>query len=159
MGFSPMALVGRKHPVLNSPAREVKTLLRDGKWDRRVMVLAMRMRETLFRHSAGLALAAPQVGHSLRLVVTIDDHLWADPEIVDQSDKMISESEGCLSLPGRVYNVPRPRSVTVKFLDINGDEKFEDVELMAARLVCHEVDHLNGLLIAGRFEEIRQKDA
>lgn len=150
----PMALVGKKNPVLLSPAEKVGHRIYGGKPDKELHLLALRMRETLKRHP-GIALAAPQVGQPYCMVVTSSDYLWIDPEIVDVSEAVNTEPEGCLSLPHRLFAVERPNKVTVTFLSVNGEVVFEEVEGLAARMVCHEVDHLEGRILEGRFEEIR----
>ena len=112
----------------------------------------MRLFEDMFsvmHNSSGIGLAAPQVGTNQRLIVAdIDGQLLklANPEVIkaEGKDKM---EEGCLSVPGVLVNIERPYEVVVKGLN----EKGEAVEIKArgllARVLLHEIDHLNGKLI------------
>lgn len=96
----------------------------------------------------GVGLAAPQIG-ILKRIVTIDvgdgPVVLINPEIVDSEGEHIDE-EGCLSIPGKFGEVSRPYKLRVKAKD----RDFKDIELEAselfARAVCHEIDHLDGIL-------------
>lgn len=118
------------------------------------------MRETM--HDAnGIGLAAPQVGVNDRVVVCYFNHgtdheLIVDmmnPEILEHSDKMITEEEGCLSLPGKFDSVARYDALTVKYLDRKGKEHILKLTGLNARIVQHEVDHLDGKLYIDRVKE------
>lgn len=98
----------------------------------------------------GLGIAAPQVGVSLRICVSkFNGKLqpMINPEIMWRSDETEEMEEGCLSLPRVTVSVVRSRSVTVKYLDVKGQEQERKLEGMDARAAQHEVDHLNGVLI------------
>lgn len=146
----PMNLVGRDHPALRRPAEPL------GIPEPKHQALAAQMVETLRRRAEGLALAAPQVGHSLQIVVTTH---WAvaEPHVTPvEDDGMTVGIEGCLSLPGRWFSVPRWNTVEIKAYDL-----FEEgvVRLgatgLAARVWQHERDHLDGLLLADHYDEVR----
>ena len=137
------------------------------------------MWETM-RSADGIGLAAPQVG-VLRRVVIIDvtpppvdansDDLeishdnedveeqmqfeLINPEIIEQSGENI-ESEGCLSLPGVIGMVPRPEYVRVKAYDRKGEEIIIEGEGLLAKAICHEIDHLNGILFTDIAESINE---
>jgi peptide deformylase len=145
----PFALVGRKHPALHRKADWI------GKPQPEHQILAARMAATLSRQR-GMALAAPQVGHSLRLVVW-DTKALCDP-IVHVSGPLEHALEGCLSLPGRWYAVPRHTKAHVVGLSLQGERVEFDIEGVEARMWQHEHDHLEGLLIAGRCEEVRHPE-
>jgi peptide deformylase len=119
------------------------------KFDEKLEQLVEDMIETM-HHADGVGLAAPQIGILKRLVVIdlYDDEgpmALVNPRIVKTKGKQI-EQEGCLSLPGKHGYVERPYEVTVQFEDVNG-ETFEMVgEELLARVFCHEIDHLNGVL-------------
>ena len=136
------------------------------KFDRRLTVLLKDMAETMYK-AEGVGLAAPQVG-ILRRVAVVDvteDHSGllelVNPEIIEQDGSQTGR-EGCLSLPGRQGVVTRPMKVKVRYQDRNGDLYELETEGFEARAVCHELDHLEGVLfdeIADRFlseEEIQQ---
>lgn len=121
------------------------------KVDKRIKVLLDDMAETMYE-ADGVGLAAPQVG-VLRRVVVIDigEGLikLVNPEIISYSGEYI-DVEGCLSVPGVHGEVKRPQSVIVKALN----EKGEDIEIhgegLLARALCHEIDHLNGVLFTDK---------
>ena len=125
----------------------------------------MRIFEDMFstmRNSSGIGLAAPQIGINQRLIVAdMDGQLLklANPEVIkaEGKDKM---EEGCLSVPGALVNIERAYEVVVKGLN----EKGEAVEIKArgllARILLHEIDHLNGKLIIDHmnfFKKVRFK--
>jgi peptide deformylase len=113
----------------------------------RELVLLDDMLETMYA-ADGVGLAAPQVGILKRLVV-IDvgegPMKLVNPEIVENDGEVV-DYEGCLSVPGEQGNVIRPETVKVKALN----EKGENIEIIGsgllARALCHEIDHLNGVL-------------
>ena len=113
----------------------------------RELVLLDDMLETMYA-AEGVGLAAPQVGILKRLVV-IDvgegPMKLVNPEIVENDGEVV-DYEGCLSVPGEQGNVIRPETVKVKALN----EKGENIEItgsgLLARALCHEIDHLNGVL-------------
>ncbi len=112
----------------------------------------------------GLGLAAPQVGVADRVVV-IDRRLgeggndfWVliNPEIIGLEGECTIE-EGCLSVPTIWEDVVRPEFVRVKYQDIEGVERVAELEGMAARVVQHEADHLNGILFVDRLSTVKRQ--
>ncbi|MFI5334869.1 MAG: peptide deformylase [Chlamydiales bacterium] len=125
--------------------------------------LVLDMIET-FDATNGIGIAAPQVGHLLRLFVCrsyIDtaDGQWAmtqpqvyiNPKLTDHSEETIEDDEGCLSIPGLRGNVIRPLKVTVEALDIHGKSFREELTGYNARIRMHENDHINGVLFIDRL--------
>ncbi len=117
----------------------------------RLWTLLKDMADTMYQ-AEGVGLAAPQVG-ILRRVVVIDisegrDHLieLVNPEITWRSEETQCGREGCLSLPGRAGIVTRPKKVRVKAQDRHGQPFELEAEDLLARAVCHELDHLDGVL-------------
>ena len=117
----------------------------------RLWTLLKDMADTMYQ-ADGVGLAAPQVG-ILRRVVVIDvsenrDQIieLINPEIVWRSEETQCGREGCLSLPGRAGIVTRPKKVKVKALNRHGEPFELEAEDLLARAVCHELDHLNGVL-------------
>lgn len=112
-----------------------------------IETLVADMAETMYEAN-GVGLAAPQVG-ILRRIVVIDvgDELFEmiNPEIIKTEGEQTG-SEGCLSLPGESATVTRPQKVTVRYMDLKGDEYELEGEDLLARAICHEVDHLEGIL-------------
>lgn len=135
-------------PILRKKSREITKI------DDRIKTLISDMAETMYENE-GVGLAAPQVG-VLRRVVVIDvgEGLLEliNPEIIEKKGESI-DVEGCLSIPGRAGKVKRPEYVKVKYLDINGKEQFVEGEGLLARALCHEIDHLNGVLFIDKMIE------
>lgn len=108
-------------------------------------------------HNAnGIGLAAPQIDRSIRLVViALKDGalVLGNPEIIRRSLRQTKEEEGCLSVPGVFGNVRRHQKLTVKFLDRDGIPQRLDASGLFARVVQHEVDHLNGMLYIDRTND------
>ncbi|NLW70511.1 MAG: peptide deformylase [Eubacteriaceae bacterium] len=139
--------------LLGKKSREVTEI------NGRILELLEDMVQTM--HEAdGVGLAAPQVGVLRRLVV-IDvgegPVKLINPEITE-SEGSVTEIEGCLSVPDYVGEVTRPESVTVKALN----EKGEEIRIVAKGLyrkaLCHEIDHLNGILFTDIAEKIYTQD-
>jgi peptide deformylase len=116
-------------------------------FDEKLGLLLDDMKETLAKEN-GVGLAAPQVGVLRRVVVVCDDGNYIElvnPVVYKASGKQ-ENVEGCLSIPGQYGITSRPHKVTVKALDRHGKEiRVTGVDLLA-RGLCHEIDHLNGIL-------------
>ena len=137
-------------PVLRKKARPVRRI------NKRIRAQLDAMLETM-RAANGVGLAAPQVGISKRMVV-IDvgegPYFLINPEIVSQSEETETMWEGCLSWPGYLGQVERPVRVCVKALDRDGREIWVEGEGLLARALCHELDHLDGVLFIDRAKSI-----
>jgi peptide deformylase len=134
--------------VLRKTARPVATI------NRRTKQLLEDMADTMYEAN-GVGLAAPQVGILRRVVVVdIGDGLveLINPEILEQSGSQI-EVEGCLSIPGRRCTVERPQKVTVRALDRQGRSFVMEGEGLMAVALCHELDHLDGILYVDKMIE------
>ncbi len=104
--------------------------------------------ETMFKKD-GIGLAAPQVGQSISVCVVthVDGPLvMVNPRITKHSFRKQVMEEGCLSIPGVFGTVRRPKRVAVTYTDRHGKEQQVDAQGMLARVIQHEVDHLNGIL-------------
>ncbi|RPI73425.1 MAG: peptide deformylase [Ignavibacteriales bacterium] len=113
-----------------------------------VIHMIKKMSKIMYRHK-GIGLAAPQVGSLNRVIVAdIGEGLISmiNPEILTGFGEGYLE-EGCLSLPETVVNVKRQQSVFVHYLDNNEIEKESELDGLTARVIQHEIDHLNGVLI------------
>ncbi|SFR31900.1 peptide deformylase [Yoonia tamlensis] len=141
-------------PVLTSIADPVTC------FDRALAQLADDMLATMYA-APGRGLAAPQVGVSQRIFVT--DVTWKDaepsplvfvnPQITAQSDATATGPEGCLSIPDRSFDVARPIWVEMTWQTIDGKIQSARFDGMQAICACHELDHLNGVLITDTGEE------
>ena len=118
----------------------------------------------LMNDALGVGLAAPQIGLSQRLLVYRvgqDAPLIAlvNPEIEWRSgDEEVAE-EGCLSIPGIAVDVDRPVHVRVRAQDESGDERVVEASGLEARVIQHEIDHLDGVLILDRTSKDQRKEA
>lgn len=136
-------VTGADTPVLRSKTQRV------GKPTKEILALLRDMEETT-RNADGLGLAAPQVNTSVRVCVArINGRLTPliDPDITWRSDKMELAEEGCLSLPGIWMSVPRAQGIVLRYVDGRGQKQERRLEGIDARVVQHEVDHLDGILI------------
>jgi peptide deformylase len=118
----------------------------------------------LMNDALGVGLAAPQVGLSQRLLVYRvgqDAPLIAlvNPEIEWTSDEEEGLEEGCLSIPGITVDVERPVHVRVKAQDETGAERLVEASGLEARVIQHEIDHLDGVLILDRTTKEQRKEA
>jgi len=135
--------------VLRKKSREVNTI------DQRIVTLVEDMADTMY-YSEGVGLAAPQVGILKRIVVIdVGDGLLEliNPEVIEQSGEEC-DIEGCLSLPEIVGEVTRPLKVVVKAKNLEGEDITIEGEGLLARALCHEIDHLNGILFIDRAQNI-----
>jgi len=128
-------------PILRKISKVVKNI------DERTQILIDDMLDTMYEAN-GVGLAAPQVG-ILKRVVVIDigdgPIILINPEIVEANGE-VKDVEGCLSVPGKQGNVIRPKYVKVKAEDRDGNSIEIQGEDLLARALCHEIDHLNGIL-------------
>lgn len=127
--------------VLRKISREVNVI------NDKILTLLKDMADTMYK-ADGIGLAAPQVG-ILKRVVVIDagEGLLelVNPKIINRSGMQV-EVEGCLSLPGIYGEVERPAKVAVEALNSNGEKIVVEGEGLLARALCHEIDHLDGIL-------------
>lgn len=135
-------------PVLKLKAKKVEKI------DDNVKKLINDMIETM-KFSNGVGLAAPQVGVSLRIVVVDYDEkpmAFINPEIIEEEGENV-DYEGCLSVPGIEVPVKRAEKVVFKAQDINGRVKKYRASGLFARIIQHEIDHLDGILIIDKSIE------
>lgn len=115
----------------------------------RTKILIKDMFDTMY-DANGVGLAAPQVG-ILKRIVVIDcgdaPYVLINPEILERSGEQTGY-EGCLSIPGKSGMVTRPQYVKVKAMNQRGEEYILEGEDLLARAICHECDHLEGILYA-----------
>jgi peptide deformylase len=140
--------------TLNKKSKEVEKI------DKRIITLLDDLAETM-NLAKGLGIAAPQVG-VLRRVVVIDigDGIkeLINPVLVKTSDEMINDVEGCLSVPGKMGYVLRPKTATVRATDRSGKEFELTGEGLLARVICHELEHLDGHLYTEKVTEYYEPD-
>jgi len=143
-----LKIVQYGHPALRQQARRIQRPTEDTK---RLVGLMIE----LMRGSRGLGLAANQVGLALRVAVVEwegEPRALVNPEIISAKGEEVAE-EGCLSVPRLYGDVTRPAEVLVRARDLSGRKIKLRAEGMAARTLCHEIDHLNGGLFVDRVDE------
>jgi peptide deformylase len=144
-------------PVLRKRSKEIKNI------DGTIKDLAMDMIKSV-KTFQGIGLAANQVGEDKRIFVVDRSRLdltekilvVINPQIIEVSGKQ-TEEEGCLSIPGTFEHVARPLKVTVKALDLDGKEFVVEGKNLFARVLNHEIDHLDGILFIDHLSNIRRK--
>jgi peptide deformylase len=149
----PDALLERLHtfgdPTLRQATHPV-TL-----FDARLEKLVQLMFDVMDREE-GVGLAAPQIGVSSRVMVwrhpehEAERHVFVNPRVVEVSETTITAEEGCLSVPGGSMEVTRAEEVLVEAQDLKGESFEMRLTGLLARIVQHEIDHLDGRLILDR---------
>ena len=159
MSILPIVTVQDENPVLRTVARPVRRV------DRDVRRLMHDMADTM-RAAPGVGLAAPQVDVSLRVIVVetpvdVDEPdgerrllALADPEIVWTDPAIVEDQEACLSIPGLYGDVPRHAAVRVRAFDRSGRRVELAARSFEARVIQHEIDHLNGILFTDRVTSL-----
>lgn len=108
------------------------------------------MKETMI-HANGIGLAAPQVGRNIRVIVVKlqygDIQEMINPTIKWYSDHTVSIEEGCLSIPDHYIDITRPSKISISFQDLSGKYKRWKLKSLESRIVQHEIDHLDGVLM------------
>ena len=125
------------------------------KIDDRVLIILKDMADTMYSTGNGAGLAAPQVGILKRLVVIdMGEGLinLINPQIVQTKGNQ-EVTEGCLSIPGKWGKLERPAKVKVKAFNEDGEELIITGEGDLAKCLCHEIDHLNGVLFIDKVTE------
>ncbi len=121
--------------------------------------LVLEMGETMMANN-GIGLAAPQVGVLKRVVIIKkDDGVFfclVNPKILRRSREKEIMEEGCLSIPDCYLAIKRPKEIKVEFLNFDGKKENLDFDGFSARIIQHEIDHLNGILILNRIS-LKQK--
>ncbi len=162
----PIAYYG--HPILRKKAALIGTISHE------IRHLVKDMIETMIT-SRGVGLAAPQVHHSIALFIAylieeednveeeeeeIDPskiRVFINPKILEFSEELWTQSEGCLSIPRIYRDVDRPISIKLSALDISGRTFTEEFEGYSARVILHEMDHLHGVLFIDRLPSKQRK--
>ena len=145
-------------PILRKKSKNVSN------FNDRLKTLIDDMYETMdVAYSAGLA--APQVG-ILKRLIEIDNRdeeegkrfYMINPEIFEKEGEEVS-MEGCLSVPGKQGTVKRAKDIKVKYNDYDGNEKIMEAEDFLARIIQHEVDHLDGVLYTDKAIEMYEAES
>jgi peptide deformylase len=162
-------IVAYGDPVLRKRAQPIEP----GSMD--VKMFVADMYETMYA-SSGIGLAAPQVGQSIRLFVvdgsavnegadeedkdpTLDNFkkVFVNPEIIEEAGDDWSFEEGCLSIPGVRTEVMRPEIIVIRYFDADWNPHEEEYEGMAARIIQHEYDHIEGKLFTDYMSPLKRQ--
>lgn len=155
MAIRPILLI--PDPVLRKVSEPVTSITKD------IRALADDMLETMY-DAPGVGLAAIQIGVPKRIVV-IDTarkeeernpEVYINPEIIARSEELSDYEEGCLSIPEYYEHVTRPTRVTVKYLNIKGQEKTVEADGLLATCLQHEIDHLDGKLFIDYLSKLKR---
>jgi peptide deformylase len=142
-------------PILRERAAEVTD------FDAALRRLAEHMRATMLA-AAGVGLAANQVGVLKRLftwTTPTSEGALVNPEVVECSEESEESEEGCLSFPGLFYPTTRPLWARLRGYDVQGDPITVEGKGLDARVLLHELDHLNGILFIDHLAHHDRKDA
>jgi peptide deformylase len=144
-------------PVLRMKAHDVES------FDQDLARLVERLNH-LLRDANGLGLAATQVGVLRRVFVFHPDQeqepvAVVNPRVIDSSEELVGDDEGCLSLQGVVIPVERHQSLTIEAVNPEGEQLRLELEGLAARIAQHELDHLDGVLILDRTTPDARREA
>ncbi len=121
--------------------------------------VARHLREA-FAQVEGLGLAANQIGELARAILVVlggEELVLFDPQVVWRSEELEVDSEGCLSLPGVAAEVARPKQIRVRALEETGEPVELALEDLEARLLLHEIDHLDGVLYIDHLSQAERR--
>ncbi|MBF2080394.1 MAG: peptide deformylase [Synechococcales cyanobacterium T60_A2020_003] len=160
--MKPLEIVQLGNPVLRQIAQPVSNI--QDEW---VKPLAQKMLATLVE-SRGVGIAAPQVGQPYRILVVashpnaryphapqMEPTVMINPRLIDHSDAIVKDWEGCLSVPGIRGLVPRYKEIEVEYTGL--DDRIHRTVLtdFVARIFQHEFDHLNGIVFLDHVEDVQ----
>lgn len=164
-----LPIVAYGDPVLRKPAKDIEPGTID------VKKFSDDMFETMYA-SSGIGLAAPQVGQGIRLFVVDGTQIDADepeeekdpslvdfkkvfinPEIIEEDGEDWGFEEGCLSIPGIRAEVYRPEIIRIRYVDLDWNQHEEEYDGMAARIIQHEYDHLEGKLFTDYLSPLKRQ--
>ena len=157
-----LALVKQSDPVLHTPCEPAMVGMLYRTQNESLIECMLKVCEA----KNGYGLSACQLGISTRLFVIYmvygmadKDFAFFNPEILERSTETSIMEEGCLSLPYIVHRVERPNCVILKYQDINGMWKQETYHGITARVICHEMDHLDGKTLFDHMSPLESRRA
>lgn len=147
---------GTENEILRAKSKPVRAITGELRSFALDMIKTMEAEE-------GVGLAAPQVGRNIRLIVcklnpTEKNEViipMANPALLQVSDEMEEGEEGCLSIPGTWGKVNRFKSILVRYMDIKGNEMTLELTDFNARIIQHEIDHLDGVLFTDKATDVK----
>lgn len=147
-----MSLIPGNHPALRQPSQEFDFTVPPMDPEELSNLL-----ETTMQSLNGLGLSAVQIGLPYRVfsMRTNPDVTVFNPRIVDQSEEQVALDEGCLSYPGLILSIKRPRMIRVRFQNKNRETITLKLDGMTSRIFQHEMDHLDGIRHIDRVGKIK----
>lgn len=150
------------NPVLKQKTKQIEQVTSE------IKNLVKDMFDTMRNTENGVGLAANQVGKDVALIVIdlsdteeyenkgLNELVLINPQVIDFSEETDFYQEGCLSVPGFYEDVERPITIKLKYLDLEEQENELDCTGFLARVVQHEIDHLNGILFYERLSAFKK---
>lgn len=135
------------------PAQVAKPFPPEG--DDPALVAAVMVNSMLYYR--GIGLSGPQIGYPYNVIAALAERplVFFNAKIVDQSSKLEYMQEGCLSFPGIIVEVARPAAIDVRFMNVGGKYQTQHYEGMTARIILHELDHIQGITLKSRVSRLR----
>jgi peptide deformylase len=146
------SLVYYGNDILRKPAKDVKNI------NQEILDLIDNMFNVMYKNN-GVGLAGPQVNESKRIITLdiknskVQRMTIINPEIVSKSNELVPFEEGCLSFPGISVEIIRPLKITVRAFTPDEKEILIDADGLLARVLQHEIDHLNGIVFIDHIED------
>ena len=148
-----LPIITNPNPILRKKSVEIKQIQA-----KQFQQLCLDMAKTM-REKDGVGLAAPQIGQNIRLIVINTKNgavCMINPEITKKSLTKEWSEEGCLSIPDVFGQVKRHKKITCKYLDKNGKEIKITAQGLMARVIQHEIDHLDGVLFIDKAQDVKE---
>jgi peptide deformylase len=150
LSLLPIKIYGEE--VLRQQAKSIENI--DGK----VAQFLDDLNQTMIE-AKGLGLAANQVGRTVRAFsidlsqfdVLAQPTVIINPEVMEMNGEIVIGEEGCLSFPGLYQMIERPKKITIKSINLDGKEYYTEAEGLIARVILHEIDHLDGVLFVDKL--------
>ena len=160
-------ILGKENKILREKTKDIRDFD-----SQELKLLIKKMSDAMFGEPDGIGIAAPQIGVSKRIFLVAEDVLYPEklldekkktkkylvfinPVLKNKSSKKLKDMEGCLSVRGIYGDVSRPEKVTVEYFDESGNKKQRGTSGLLARVIQHEMDHLEGVLFIDKAKNIK----
>ena len=150
--YEPYGFLPEAHPMLRQPIPKCELVLPNTQID----TLIQRLHKTM-KTAGGIGLSANQCGVNIRMfIMGFGDQVYGciNPEVVEQSEELVDDQEGCLSFPGLILRVKRPKWIQAKYTNKHGQTVEEKFEGLTARCYLHELDHMNGIRFVDKVGKV-----
>ena len=152
VSYEPYGFLPEAHPMLRQSIPKCELVLPNTQID----TLIQRLHKTM-KTAGGIGLSANQCGVNIRMfIMGFGDQVYGciNPEVVEQSEELVDDQEGCLSFPGLILRVKRPRWIQAKYTNKHGQTVEEKFEGLTARCYLHELDHMNGIRFVDKVGKV-----